>query len=161
IPAKAAGMQAYMKSAMPYLGVTATALRQSCKRLFADLPLPSAEAWRRATLSLWRGARYREERYVAVELTGVRAARPFQTMEALPMYEEMIVTGAGWDYVDGIAKHRLGPLLTAHPAPMRKTMLAWSHDDDLWRRRSSILCQLGFGERTDLELLYACIEPSL
>ena len=31
----------------------------------------------------------------------------------------------------------------------------------MWRRRSSILCQLTFKRDTDLQLLYACIEPSL
>jgi 3-methyladenine DNA glycosylase AlkD len=40
-------------------------------------------------------------------------------------------------------------------------MLAWSRCSDLWKRRTSILCQLLFKEQTDLELLYACIEPSL
>jgi hypothetical protein len=27
------------------------------------------------------------------------------------MYEELIVTGAWWDYVDDIASHRIGPIL--------------------------------------------------
>ena len=31
----------------------------------------------------------------------------------------------------------------------------------MWKRRTSIICQLGFKKETDLELLYACIEPSL
>jgi 3-methyladenine DNA glycosylase AlkD len=73
----------------------------------------------------------------------------------------MIVTGAWWDYVDGIAAHRLGPLLQRHPAAMRRRMLAWSRCPDLWKRRASILCQLRFKEATDLELLYACIRPNL
>ncbi len=30
-------------------------------------------------------------------------AEGFQDLDALPMYEEMIVTGAWWDYVDAIA----------------------------------------------------------
>jgi 3-methyladenine DNA glycosylase AlkD len=40
-------------------------------------------------------------------------------------------------------------------------MLAWSKSNDLWKRRTAILCQLGFKAQTDLELLYACIQPSL
>jgi 3-methyladenine DNA glycosylase AlkD len=40
-------------------------------------------------------------------------------------------------------------------------MLRWSRDKDIWKRRSSIICQLGFKQDTDLDLLYACIEPSL
>jgi 3-methyladenine DNA glycosylase AlkD len=31
----------------------------------------------------------------------------------------------------------------------------------MWKRRASILCQLGYKRETDLGLLYACIEPSL
>jgi 3-methyladenine DNA glycosylase AlkD len=40
-------------------------------------------------------------------------------------------------------------------------MLSWSRSTNLWKRRTAIICQLGFKEHTDLELLYACIEPSL
>jgi 3-methyladenine DNA glycosylase AlkD len=63
--------------------------------------------------------------------------------------------------VDGIATHRLRELLVRCPEPMRRTMLAWARDDDLWKRRSAILCQIGLKQDTDLDLLYACIEPSL
>jgi len=160
-PERAAPMQAYAKSAMPFLGVTAVPLREVCREVFADLDLPSAVAWRCAVLGLWRGARYREERYCAIELTGVRRFDRFQDMAALPIYEEMIVTGAWWDYVDAIAGHRLGTLLRRFPREMRKQMLAWSRSDDLWKRRSAILCQLTFKKDTDLELLYATIEPAL
>jgi 3-methyladenine DNA glycosylase AlkD len=79
----------------------------------------------------------------------------------MKMYEELIVTGAWWDYVDDIASHRVGAILRDYPAPMRRKMLAWSKSADLWKRRTSILCQLSFKAETDLELLYACIEPSL
>jgi 3-methyladenine DNA glycosylase AlkD len=160
-PERAAPMQAYAKSAMPYLGVTAVPLRQVCREVFAALELPTAAAWRRAVLGLWRGARYREERYCAIELTGARRFDRFQDLAALPMYEEMIVTGAWWDYVDAIAGHRLGTLLRRFPREMRKEMLAWSRSDDLWKRRSAILCQLTFKKDTDLELLYSTIEPAL
>jgi 3-methyladenine DNA glycosylase AlkD len=154
-------MQAYAKSSMPYLGVTAVPLRKVCREVFAAVDLPTAAAWRRAIRGLWRGARFREERYCAIELTGVRRFDRFQDMAALPMYEDMIVTGAWWDLVDGIAAHRLGTLLRRFPREMRREMLAWSRSDDLWKRRSAILCQLTFKKDTDLELLYAVIEPAL
>jgi 3-methyladenine DNA glycosylase AlkD len=160
-PERAAPMQAYAKSALPFLGVTAVPLRRVCRGSFADLDLPSAAAWRRAALGLWRSARFREERYCAIELTGVRRFDRFQDLAALPMYEEMIVTGAWWDLVDGIAGHRLGLLLRRFPREMRKEMLAWSRSDDLWKRRSAMLCQLTFKKDTDLGLLYAVIEPAL
>jgi 3-methyladenine DNA glycosylase AlkD len=160
-PARAPAMQAYMKSAMPYHGVPTPVLRQVCKATFVDLQFATASQWREQVLGLWRDARFREERYAALYLAGDKRGRPFQTPAAMKMYEELIVTGAWWDYVDDIASHRVGPILNEHPAPMRRKMLSWSKSNNLWKRRTSIICQLGFKTRTDLELLYACIEPSL
>ena len=160
-PIKAPAMQAYMKSAMPYHGVPTPLLRQICKATFADVQFRTASDWQAQVLDLWRDARFREERYAALYLAGDKRARPFQTLSAMKMYEELIVTGAWWDYVDNIASHRIGPILRSYPAPMRRKMLSWSKSNDLWKRRTAILCQLGFKAETDLELLYACIEPSV
>jgi 3-methyladenine DNA glycosylase AlkD len=161
-PARAAGAQAYMKSEMPFIGVAATPLRKVCGSVFAAETFETADAWRSAVLELWRGAKYREERYAAIELTGAKQYRTFQDLKALPMYEEMIVTGAWWDYVDAIAIHRVGEyLLRDYPTRMKLAMRRWSVDRNLWKRRTSILCQITFKEDTDLELLYDCIEPSL
>jgi 3-methyladenine DNA glycosylase AlkD len=160
-PKKAPAMQAYMKSAMPYAGVQTPELRAICDRLFAAHPIQTAGDWRGACLRIWREAQFREERYAAIELTGMRLYRSFQTLETVAMYEEMIVTGAWWDFVDPIATKRLGTLLSSYPARMRKEMLKWSRSPNLWKRRAAIICQLGFKRDTDLDLLYACIEPSL
>ncbi len=160
-PVRAPAMQAYMRSTLPFHGVGTPLLRATCRRVFAGIEWTTAAAWRRDVLALWRGARYREERYAAIELSGHPAALDFQDLPALEMYEEMIVTGAWWDFVDALATKRLGALLRRHPAAMRRAMLAWSRDTDMWKRRSAILCQLGFKHDTDLELLYDCIQPSL
>jgi 3-methyladenine DNA glycosylase AlkD len=162
IAAKAPQMQAYMKSSMPYHGVPSTAMRSVARSAFKDLAFDDAKQWQKEVLAIWRGARFREERYCAIELTGVRAARPFHTPDVMPMYEEMIVSGAWWDYVDVLASNRVGDyILRKHPAPLKKLMRAWSTDPDMWKRRTSIICQLRFKADTDLDLLYACIEPSL
>jgi 3-methyladenine DNA glycosylase AlkD len=157
---RAPQMQKYMKSAMPYHGVPVPMARKICKKFFAELNFVSCEDWHKKVLQLWRGARYREERYAAIALTGVKRAAPFQVPNELPLYEQMIVTGAWWDYVDEIASRRIGPILRAYPQPMKRKMRAWSRSDNLWKRRASILCQLNFKQDTDLELLYSCIEPS-
>jgi 3-methyladenine DNA glycosylase AlkD len=147
-PIKAPQMQAYLKTDMPCLGVTVPLQREIVARAAGEFPIASFEDWRDTVLELWRGA-------------GQRQYRAFQTIAALPLYEELIVRGAWWDLVDEIATHRLGPLLLSHPAAMRRKMLDWSRDRSLWKRRSSIICQLTLKEKTDLELLYACIEPNL
>jgi len=159
---KAAPMQAYMKSGMPFYGVQTPQQRRIYRTIFAEHPLLGFEVWQATVLSLWREARFREERYAAIELTGYRGYAPYQTLAILPMYEEMIVTGAWWDLVDPIASNRLGALLLRNvPHPMRAALLAWSRSPNLWKRRSAIICQIGFKQATDLDLLYACIEPNL
>ena len=160
-PAKAPIMQAYMKSAMPYLGIQAVPFRKATKAVLAAHPLDSFEDWRDTALALWRGARYREERYAVIELVGHRSYQPFRTLAALPLYEEIISTGAWWDYVDAIASHRIGELLQRHPKEMRAILRQWAISDDIWKRRSAILAQLRFKAGTDLKLLYDCIEPSI
>lgn len=160
-PEKAGPMQAYMKSSMPYLGVPVPEMRAACRAVFAEHPLATADEWRRAMLDLWRSAAHREERYAAIELAGARRYATFQSLRMLPVYEEMIVTGAWWDYVDGVASNQVGGLLRAHPREMKRTMRAWARGDHLWKRRSAILCQLKFKRDTDLDLLYGCIEPAI
>lgn len=160
-PGRASGMQAYMKSSMPYHGVTAPLLKQCIRQLAADIPFETPRDWQDAVLDLWRDAKFREERYVAIGLCELKKVDPFQTPETLPMYEEMIVTGAWWDYVDVLASHCVGKLLRRFPKEISREMRVWSRCDDMWKRRTSILCQLGFKQDTDLRLLYSCIEPSL
>ncbi|MEU8269313.1 DNA alkylation repair protein [Sphaerisporangium sp. NPDC049002] len=159
--AKAPVMQAYMKSTMPFLGVQAVPRRAAVRRVLSEHRIDSAPEWRRTVLAMWRDAEYREERYAAMELSAFRYYKGFQTLYTVPMYEEMIVTGAWWDYVDDLAVNRVGSLLRAYPDTMRPLMLEWAGVDDLWRRRTAILCQNSFKDRTDVGLLYACIEPSL
>lgn len=149
-----------MKSEMPFYGVSAKPQRAIFRELFAKHPLPTFAAWKRVVLQLWRDASFREERYAAVELTGHRLYREHQTLAAIPIYEEMIVTGAWWDLVDVVAIHRVGPLLEKYPAVMKRKMFSWRRSKDLWKRRTSIICQVARKERTDLELLYACIEAN-
>jgi|SRR5688572_1945845 len=160
-PEKAPQMQAYMKSAMPYRGVSSPLLKRLCRESFTAHRLASASEWQRVVLELWRRAAFREERYAAVLLTQARAYRDFQTLSSVPMFEEMIVTGAWWDFVDTLAGHNLGDILRAEPRRMSRLMRRWARDADMWKRRSAILCQLGFKRDTDLELLYDCIEPNL
>jgi 3-methyladenine DNA glycosylase AlkD len=160
-PTRADGMQRYMKSAMPYRGVTVPVLREVCRSIYSRLTVSSFEEWERAIRSLWDDAEYREERYAALELIAQRCYAGFRTMQALPLYEYLIVSGAWWDLVDGLATHQVRELLKRYPNTMRKQLLAWSRGGDPWLRRTSIICQVGFKAATDQELLFACIEPNL
>lgn len=160
-PEKAPQMQAYMKSEMPFLGVAAPVRKVVLRACLAAHPLPSEAAFRTAVMQLWREATYREARYLALDLATHRRHRAYQTLDMLPLYEEMIVVGAWWDYVDQIAAHLIGGLLQHYPDVLKPEMRAWAHGTNLWKRRTAILCQLRFKAKTDLPLLYGCIEPAI
>ena len=160
-PARAPAMRAYMKSSMPYLGVRSAGIDAVSKEVFALHPLPSVMAWRATVLELWSQATHREERYVAIALTGAPAYRKYQAPAALPMYERIVTEGAWWDYVDEVAVRRVGPMLLTHRDQVRPRVLRWSTSPEMWKRRTSIICQVVAHGRTDLDLLYACIEPNL
>jgi 3-methyladenine DNA glycosylase AlkD len=147
---RAPAMQAYMRSEMPFLGVPAPEVRRVSRETLAG-----AEDWRAVVLELWRGAEFREERYAALWLLR-RHARDAD----LALVEEIAVTGAWWDFVDSVARVA-GELLRRDPATVSAAMRAWAGDDDHWKRRVAILCQLGHRAGTDLDLLVDCIEPSL
>ena len=135
-PAKAGPMQAYMKSAMPYHGVTSQPLLRLCRELFTRERLAGEDEWRDAVLDLWDGATFREERYAATWLAGHRHYREHQQPHTLGLYRHLVVTGAWWDHVDAVATHLVRGLLERHPEPVTPELRGWAVEDDLWLRRS-------------------------
>jgi len=162
-PARAAAQQAYMKSAMPYRGLTAPQLRAVLRPLLADAALRPADrgSWEATVRELWDDATHREERYAATALTGHRSARAWQDPEALTLYRHLVVTGAWWDHVDELAAKRVGPILLGSRDTVTPVVRAWATDDDLWLRRTAVLSQLTFRERTDLDLLDHAVTSNL
>jgi hypothetical protein len=79
-------MQAYMKSSMPYRGVTMPVLREVYREVLPVYPLPTFDDWRDTILAAWHAASFREERYAALALVGYRGYAAFRTLDALPLY---------------------------------------------------------------------------
>jgi 3-methyladenine DNA glycosylase AlkD len=160
-PSRAPRMQAYMKSSMPFLGVSAVPLRKLCRDVLGATPLEGRATWERGVRTLWDEADYREERYAAIALAGHRFYRLHQDPATLPLYRHLVVTGAWWDYVDDIAAHRVGDLLRRHHDEVAPVLRAWAVDDDLWLRRTAILAQLGSKADTDVALLEHALTQNL
>ena len=162
-PERAAGQQAYMKSAIPYRGITSAELRGLLSPLFADPALAPAtrSEWDAAVRTLWDLPTYREERYAAIALTGHRAARAWQDPQALALYRHLVETGEWWDLVDPLAADRVGPILLHHRDAVTPTLRGWAVDRDLWLRRTAILAQLKHRAATDLELLAEVLDANL
>ncbi len=162
-PENAAAQQRYLKSAMPLHGLTMPTMRRTLQPVLADPAYRIADrrAWEEAVRALWDNASHREERYAAIELAAHRNYRSWQDPDTVPLYRHLIVTGAWWDLVDGLAAEQVGGILADHRATLTPVMRAWAAEDDLWLRRSAIICQLGHQESTDVELLTDAIDVNL
>ncbi|GAA1207285.1 DNA alkylation repair protein [Pseudonocardia alaniniphila] len=160
-PVAAPQMQRYMKSEMPFRGVPKPARIQLVRMLVAECPLPDAAALRSAAEELWTGARFREERYLALALVDHSRYRRWPDPSWVPLLRDWIVTGAWWDFTDDITSRRIGPLLRAHPAQLTPVLRAWATDEDRWLRRTAVISQLGSGAATDLDLLRYAVEANL
>lgn len=162
-PQRAEGQRRYMKSAMPFRGVTRPQLRATLKPLLQDPAhhLGDRATWEATVRALWDGAAYREERYAALELAGHRRYRDLRDVTTLPLYAYLARTGAWWDLVDDIASHLVAPVLVADRAGATPVVRAWASDADLWVRRTAILSQLPARAGTDPALLAQCLDANL
>ena len=162
-PARAARQQRYMKSAMPYRGLTTPELRAAVRDvLAAPANRPgTADEWAATVRALWDEATYREERYAALAVARDRSASAFRAAGALELYRHLVETGAWWDLVDETATHLVRDELLADPARVGPIMRAWAHDPDRWVRRAAILSQVGARDRVDLVLLADVVVPNL
>ncbi len=160
-PDRAQGQQAYMKSAMPFFGVAVPQVRRVVSSLVRERPFVDAEAWQDTLLDIWRRAARREERYAAVEILNHARHRRWVTPSVFPTIEELVVTGAWWDFVDAIASRAVGTALAKDPVEVGALLRTWSVDPDIWKRRTAILAQLKRGRNTDQALLFNLIEPSI
>ena len=160
-PERAASAAAYLKVAenggLPLLGVRRPEVRRITRAATTGDPA-TAEALTDVARGLWDTAEYREERYAAQDLLGLRWARG--RLDLLDLHRHMAVTGAWWDHVDEVA-HRIADLLDTHPDETAAVLRAWRSDDSMWLRRLAVIGQLGRRDRVDLELLADVIEPNL
>lgn len=157
---RAAGQQAYMKRALPFLGVRVPVVRQLTHAACKQDPCTDQAQFLATVTQLFLHGTHQEHRYAGVAVCTFPGHRKFQTPAVFPTYRELIVTAAWWDITDELS-HQFGGMLASHPEETRRLLRAWSHDDDIWLRRTSIIAQLGVKDRVDQALLFECIEPSI
>lgn len=158
-PERAVGQQRYMRSALPFRGLTVPAVRAAVRGAVRGQPSPTYEEWRAAVRTLWDDAQFREDRYAAI---GVARGMPehARALPSLDLYRHLVVTGAWWDVVDEVAPHLVGAVLRAHLGTA-DTLRGWAREEDRWLRRAAILAQLRHRDVTDRALLVDVVEPNL
>ena len=76
------------------------------------------------------------------------------TTAHLPLLKRLIVEGGWWDIVDWVGGKMVGHIVRTQRGAAAAVMRKWLEDDDLWVRRSAIICQLSHKEETDEKMLF-------
>jgi 3-methyladenine DNA glycosylase AlkD len=161
-PERARQQQAYMRSALPYRGLSAPELRTLLRPLLAQHRLDDPGTWRDTAQTLWDEATHREEWYAAIALLRHRHYRAWLDADLLPLLRHLVTTGAWWDVVDEIAGHLVGGVLASQRAAASPVVRRWASDvDSMWLRRTAILAQLRHRADTDTVLLGDVIDVNL
>ncbi len=160
-PQLAEQQQRYMKSAMPYHGVAMADVRRIARRGLKARPPADRATWLATVRVLWDEAGHREDRYAALTLARLTRAREWRDPAFLDACEHLVVTGGWWDLVDETAAHLVGDVLGRHRQAVTPRVRAWAEADDVWLRRTAVICQLRHGGDTDLSLLRHAVERNV
>lgn len=150
-PERAKQMAAYMKSDMPFYGVTAPERKLVFREARNLFPVETPDDYEAAVLALWAQP-HRETKYVG--LGYATEHRKQIGVEWLGLYEKLIIEGAWWDFVDDIAVHAVGRALLSQRREVTPIVRSWIDSGDMWLRRTAIICQVRHKDETDESLLF-------
>jgi 3-methyladenine DNA glycosylase AlkD len=151
---QAGPMQKYMKDLFPFLGIKTPQRREVMKEFYQESGILKQDFQPGFVTMLWNEAE-REYQYAALDYIE-RSLKKLQKHD-LPLIEELITTKSWWDTVDMLAQKPVGKIAADHPEVIPEKIEEWSVSTNLWLRRTAILFQLKYKEKTNEELLYKFI----
>jgi len=150
-PKLAAPMQAYMKTTMPFYGVKKPERVPIFRAMHKQFVPTTQREYERGVLALWK-LEHREEKYCALEFAGRH--KQFVAPPSIALYERLVREGQWWDLVDEVAMHLVSRVLLKYRADVKRELYAWSKDDDMWIRRTSIVMHAHHKLETDEKELF-------
>lgn len=151
----ASQQKAYMRNQFTYLGLKAPIRRALSKDYLKEVTADKSVDWELIE-KLWN-EEYREYQDLACDI--LKKLKKTLTPADLPKIKKIAQIKSWWDTIDNLDE-LVGAIAQNHPEAKR-TILDWSLDEDFWIRRLAIDHQLGFKDKTDLELLAKIIQNNL
>ena len=143
-------MAQYMKGHFSFFGIKST-LRRNLQREWWQGHLIHSEYELQSIIAALWVLDKREYQYVGLDL-GKRYKKYF-TQASILFIQKLIMTKSWWDTVDTIASHMVGAIVFNYPETV-SIMDEWIDHENMWIRRTAILHQLNFKDRTDLKRLF-------
>jgi 3-methyladenine DNA glycosylase AlkD len=150
-PDNAAHMARYMKNQFSFFGIKSPERRTLTQEWLKIITVKSLSDIRNIMNALWK-LNKREFQYVACDLG--KQYKKYWTPNSLEFIKGLICTKSWWDTVDVIASHMAGTVVYNHTATAN-IMDDWIDHPNMWIRRTAILHQLNFKEKTDARRLFS------
>ena len=135
-PTRAVNEKAYLKSELTHFGVPMPAIRKAVVAALRDLRDLTRAELLAAVAALWTDVH--ETRVAAIEILVKRVKLLGES--DVKLVEKLLRESATWAYVDAIATHVMGPLVTQFG--LARVLDRWAKDKNFWLRRSAMLALL-------------------
>lgn len=155
-PEKSLQMENYVKNNFPFLGIQIPIRSTLQKTFLQNLKSEKKIDWD-LVYRLWN-EKEREFQYVAIDY--LIAKKKQLTPTDLNLIKELISTKSWWDSVDLLASHLVG-FIFQHFPETQEEILQWATSENLWLRRTSIICQLKSKSNTNTAFLTQTITSNL
>ncbi|WP_232735677.1 DNA alkylation repair protein [Alteribacter populi] len=156
-PEHAAPMEQYMKNNFLFLGIKSPERKMLTKTFLKETKLDTAQRVPADELQTIWDLPEREFQYTVIEI--LARLHKVYLPEDLAFFERLIVSKSWWDSVDSLAPHVVGSYFLRFPAQIERAS-EWSTHSNMWLRRSAILFQLKYKEKTDEERLFRYIKEN-
>lgn len=143
-------MKAYMKNRFEYFGIKSPERKIILKEFFVKNSLPEFEDLEPIVVKCF-SLPEREFQYFAIELCG-KFKKEWRE-ETLSLFEKMATTKSWWDSVDYIKSVCLKDYFLRFPEKLYEITQRWIDSENIWLQRLSVIFQLGYKDKTDVELL--------
>jgi 3-methyladenine DNA glycosylase AlkD len=144
-----------MRDQFDFLGIPTPKANAITARFLKQYGVPDQAQLDDVVSGLWQLPQ-REYQYFAIYLL-VKSVKQ-APQERLQGAEQLIVTKSWWDTVDVLASNVVGALLAKYPDLVGPYTIKWIQSENIWLKRTAILFQLKYKQRTDVELLSAMIK---
>lgn len=147
-------MKKYMRNQFEFLGIKTPERRAVARQLIKEIGMISGEELHDFIKALWQLPE-REYQYFAVDY--MDKYKKYLEPNDIHLLEYMIVHKSWWDTVDLVAGKLVGHLLAKYPHLIGEYAERWVISENMWLRRTAILFQLKYKEKTNQELLFRYI----
>jgi len=153
-PARAIEQQRYIKSKLPFYGIPAPLIKKIVNKKLINFSISNNQVYRKTIKYFFTHTELREEWYAGLHIA--LKHKDFVIESNLNLYLNLILRTQWWDIVDAVAINLIGPAINSD-SKFKSLLNSWIQHNNMWMRRTAILCQLKYKLNTNENLLYKMI----